>query len=113
MCEEGLEPVIYHEGAFLQPAGIGALRSEDHGLETVPSESLHQEQYPQVSYGREEKEVCFIHHSSSERDGVLLSKSTSGQRFKRRWWWIAGILAVIVIIGIIVGIVEGLQHKKR
>lgn len=113
MYDEGLEPVIYHEGAFLQHAGFGSLRSRDHGLETVPSESLHQEQYPQVVFGREEKEVCSIHHSVSETDGVLLRDSAPHRRSKRIWWWIAGTFAVIVVAGIILGTVEGLQHKRR
>ena len=110
---EGLEPVIYHEGAFLQAVGTGMLQVEDHGVEIVPSENPHEVQYPQVLFGEEAKEVCRSNTSPPGTDGILSSNSHSRRRSKRRWWWMAAVITAIVIAGMIAGIVEGLQHKRK
>ncbi|SLM41057.1 hypothetical protein LPUS_11955 [Lasallia pustulata] len=110
---EGLEPVIYHEGAFLQPVVTGTLQVEDHGLEVVPSENPYQVQYPQVLFGKEEKEVCHSNTTPPETDAVQPSNSNPRRRSKRRWWWMAAVVTAIVMAGMIAGIGEGLQHKRK
>lgn len=109
---EGLEPAAYHEGAFLHPADIGPLPSGEDGLELVSSENPYQSQYPQVLFGKEEKEVYHTNINPSEMDGVLPGNSNSRRRSKNQWWWMGAIITVITIAGVTVGIAEGLRHKR-
>ena len=110
--DEGLEPVGYHEGAFLQPADIGALRSGDHGLEAVPLENPYQTQLPQVLFGTEEKEAYPTNTNLPERDVVLSSNSNPHRRSTSRWWCVAAVLTGMIIAGIVVGIEENLRHRR-